>query len=222
MPISARRSPKRSSPSSSTTSDLDWERWTDSPSSKHQLLHPQVSSTSYAIKSIFFTLHISHQTRNLPRSPKMRSAAVTLPSAAALSLCALARPPPPPPPSAATSTLLAKRYPSGWCSVHFVQYQKKESSANSAGNADYRLDVTLYDALQDDIGGVSLISAPGASFRTSTASFLMCLGLRLGPTTSSLCCLRTTGSRGVVLMRSVIKGIFLVVVAVSTVSSIAR
>ena len=61
-----------------------------------------------------------------------------------------------------TSTPLAKRYVSGWCGVHITQYQKNEGpSASAAGNADYRLTVTLYDALQDVVGGVSLLDAPG-------------------------------------------------------------
>ncbi|KAL9064457.1 MAG: hypothetical protein Q9161_008865 [Pseudevernia consocians] len=84
-------------------------------------------------------------------------------SAATFSLSGLARPPPPP--SSTGSATLAKRFASGWCGVHVVQYQKNEGPTNTPnGNADYRLDVNLADALQDPVGGVSSIDAPGGQF----------------------------------------------------------
>lgn len=95
----------------------------------------------------------------------MRYTVATLLSAVVFSLGAFARPPPPPPPSAGISTPLAKRFASGWCGVHVTQYQKDGGpTAPSGGNTDYRLTVTLYDALQDSIGGVTLLDAPGGTF----------------------------------------------------------
>ena len=93
----------------------------------------------------------------------MRCTVAALLSAATFSLGAFARPPPTDP--AASSTHLAKRYAPGWCGVHVVQYQKNEGPSDSGtGNSEYRLDVTLNDALQDDVGGVPLLSAAGGVF----------------------------------------------------------
>lgn len=93
----------------------------------------------------------------------MRYTVATLLSAAVFSLGAFARPPPPPT-SAGISTSLAKRFASGWCGVHVTQYQRNEGPTNGGGNNDYRLTVTLYDALQDSIGGVTLLDAAGGTF----------------------------------------------------------
>ena len=90
----------------------------------------------------------------------MHCTIVTVLSLATFSLGAFARPQP-----ADSSTHLAKRYASGWCGVHVTQYQKNEGPSNSAsGNSEYRLDVTLKDALQDVVGGVNLLSLPGGTF----------------------------------------------------------
>ena len=95
--------------------------------------------------------------------PKMRFLLTVLFSAATFSLSGLARPPPPP--SSTGPATLAKRFASGWCGVHVVQYQKNEGPTDTPnGNADYRLDVNLADALQDPVGGVSSIDAPGGQF----------------------------------------------------------
>lgn len=93
----------------------------------------------------------------------MRCTVATLLSAAAFSLSAYARPSPPHP--AALSTPLDKRYASGWCGVHVTQYQKGEGPSDTAsGNSEYRLTVSLYDALQDPVGGVTLLSAAGGIY----------------------------------------------------------
>ena len=90
----------------------------------------------------------------------MRYTVAALLSIATFSLGALARPSP-----AAISDPLAKRYASGYCGVHVVQYQKGEGPSDSiTGNTEYRLDVTLKDALQDVVGGVSLLSAAGGVY----------------------------------------------------------
>lgn len=88
----------------------------------------------------------------------MRCTVVALLSTAVFSLGALAHPSPPQP--AAISSPLGKRYQSGWCGVHVKQYQK-----NEADNSEYILDVTLYDALQDQVGAVTGLSAPGGSYQ---------------------------------------------------------
>ena len=90
----------------------------------------------------------------------MRFTTAALLSVATFSLGAFARPQP-----ADSSSHLAKRYASGWCGVHVTQYQKNEGpSSSSSGNSEYRLDVTLKDALQDVVGGVTLLSLPGGIF----------------------------------------------------------
>ena len=90
----------------------------------------------------------------------MRCTIAALISVAAFSLGAFARPQP-----ADSSTHLAKRYAPGWCGVHVTQYQKNEGPSNSpSGNSEYRLDVTLKDALQDVVGGVNLLSLAGGTF----------------------------------------------------------
>ena len=90
----------------------------------------------------------------------MRCTIAALLSVATFSLGALARPQP-----ADSSTHLEKRYASGWCGVHITQYQKNIGPSNSgSGNSEYRLDVSLKDALQDIVGGVSLLSLPGGTF----------------------------------------------------------
>lgn len=93
----------------------------------------------------------------------MRCTVATLLSAATFSLCAFARPHPPQP--VASSTPLAKRYASGWCGVHVTQYQKNEGPADTpTGNSEYRLTVSLYDALQDSMGGAPLLEATGGVY----------------------------------------------------------
>lgn len=53
----------------------------------------------------------------------------------------------------------------GWCGVHVTQYQKNEGPKGSGGGTiDYRLTVTLKDAIQDPIGGVTLLSVPGGEY----------------------------------------------------------
>ena len=90
----------------------------------------------------------------------MRCTIAALLSVATFSLGTFARPQP-----ADSSTHLPKRYASGWCGVHVTQFQKNEGPSGSDGsNAEYRLDVTLYDALQDAVGGVTLLSLPGGTF----------------------------------------------------------
>ena len=88
----------------------------------------------------------------------MRCTVAALLSAATFSLCAFARP------SLATSAL-NKRYVTGWCGLHVTQYQKNEGPAGSdGGTSEYRLDLTIFDAVQDPIGGVSKLSVPGGVF----------------------------------------------------------
>ena len=95
----------------------------------------------------------------------MRYTVATLLSAATFSLSTFARPSSSPPGSDTISTPLKERFISGSCGVHVVQYQKNEGPANGPhGNSNYRLDVTLYDAGQDNIGGVTLLDAPGGNF----------------------------------------------------------
>lgn len=90
----------------------------------------------------------------------MRCTVAALLSVATFTLGTFARPQP-----AGDSHTLAKRYASGWCGVHIVQYQKNEGPSDSgSGNSEYRLDVTLKDALQDVVGGVSKLSAPGGNY----------------------------------------------------------
>lgn len=90
----------------------------------------------------------------------MRCTVAALLSVGTFTLGTFARPQP-----AGDSNTLAKRYASGWCGVHVVQYQKNEGpSDSSSGNSEYRLDVTLKDALQDVVGSVSKLSAPGGVF----------------------------------------------------------
>ena len=109
----------------------------------------------------------------------MRFALTVLFSAATFSLSGLARPPPPPPSTG--SPTLAKRFASGWCGVHVVQYQKNEGPANTPnGNADYRLDVALYDALQDSMGGVTDIDAPGGQFENVESQLPFVFGVEVG------------------------------------------
>ena len=53
----------------------------------------------------------------------------------------------------------------GWCGVHVAQYQKNEGpSGPGCGTSEYRLTVTLKDALQDVIGGVTDRCAPGGDY----------------------------------------------------------
>ena len=90
----------------------------------------------------------------------MRCTIATLFSVATFSLGAFAHPQP-----TEISTHLAKRYASGRCNAHVTQFQKNEGPSNpGSGNSEYRLDVTLEDALQDVIGGVTLLSLPGGTF----------------------------------------------------------
>lgn len=94
----------------------------------------------------------------------MRCTVVTLISGAAFSLCALAHPSPSQP--AAISTPLTKRYIPGTCGVHVIQYRKNEGPTGSDGSTDEdRLDVSLIDNIQDPIGGVTLLSAPGGVYQ---------------------------------------------------------
>lgn len=57
-------------------------------------------------------------------------------------------------------TSVTRRYATGWCGVHVVQYQKNEPpDVNPSPN--YALDVIIYDAAQAEIGRVSKVDAPG-------------------------------------------------------------
>ena len=95
----------------------------------------------------------------------MRYTLATFLSAAAFSLCTLAHPSAPQP--AAISNPLTKRYIPGSCGVHVKQYQKNEGPAGSdGGTSEYRLDVYLYDDIQDPIGSVLLLSIPGGVYET--------------------------------------------------------
>ena len=90
----------------------------------------------------------------------MRCTIAALLSVATFSLGAFARPQP-----ADSSTHLAKRFAHGSCGVHVTQYQKNEGPSDSgSGNSEYRLDVTLKDALQDVVGSVNLLSLRGGHF----------------------------------------------------------
>ena len=94
----------------------------------------------------------------------MRCTVVTVLSGAAFSLCAVARPSPSQP--ASISIPLTKRYIPGACGVHVVQYQKNEGpSGFDGGTSEYRLDVSLFDAIQDPIGGMTLLSAAGGIYQ---------------------------------------------------------
>ena len=90
----------------------------------------------------------------------MRCTVATLLSATAFSLYAFALPQ-----SKALDTNLLKRYQGGWCGVHVTQFQKNEGPSGSDGsNANYRVTVNLYDALQDPVGGTTLLSVTGGSY----------------------------------------------------------
>lgn len=90
----------------------------------------------------------------------MRYTVAALLSAATFTLSTFARPQP-----AGGSNPLAKRYASGYCGVHIVQYQKNEGPSDSSGStSEYRLDVTLKDALQDVVGSISKLSTPGGIY----------------------------------------------------------
>ena len=90
----------------------------------------------------------------------MRCTVAAFLSVATFSFGVFARPQP-----ADSSTHLAKRYAPGSCGVHVTQYQKNEGPSNGpSGNSEYRVDVTLKDALQDVVGGVNLLSLPGGTF----------------------------------------------------------
>ncbi|KAI0132943.1 hypothetical protein BJ170DRAFT_730966 [Xylariales sp. AK1849] len=54
-------------------------------------------------------------------------------------------------------------YVPGWCGVHVTQYQKNEGPGGNT--ADYRFDVTLYDANQEEIGSASLLDVPSGQTR---------------------------------------------------------
>lgn len=110
----------------------------------------------------------------------MRFALTVLFSAATFSLSGLARPPPPLPSTG--SATLAKRFAGqGLCGVHVVQYQKNEGPANTPnGNADYRLDVALFDVIQDPMGGVTGIDAPGGQFEEIDSGLPFVFGVEVG------------------------------------------
>ena len=121
-------------------------------------------------------------------------------STAAVSICPLAHPSASQP--AAISNPLTKRYIPGWCGVHVKQYQKNEGPVGSdGGTSEYRLDVNLYDDIQDPIGSVSLLSIAGAFIRQSVVSFRMRLRCWLEAPTSNLCFFSTMGRRGIVMVR---------------------
>jgi len=49
-------------------------------------------------------------------------------------------------------------YP-GWCGVHVTQYQKNEADTNPTAN--YKLDITVKDAANEQVGAVTKADAPG-------------------------------------------------------------
>lgn len=51
-------------------------------------------------------------------------------------------------------------YEPGQCGVHVKQYQKNEATVNP--NPNYKFDITIYDALQHQIGQVLFADAPTA------------------------------------------------------------
>ncbi|KAK3170760.1 hypothetical protein OEA41_002842 [Lepraria neglecta] len=58
----------------------------------------------------------------------------------------------------------AAGYAPGWCGVHVVQYQKNEGpDATTGGTSDYRFNITLFDANQNQIGDLDLGDAPGGT-----------------------------------------------------------
>ena len=106
----------------------------------------------------------------------MHCTIATILSLATFSLGAFARPQP-----ADSSTHLAKRYAPGWCGVHVTQYQKNKGASNSpSGNSEYRLDVALKDALQDAVGGVTLLSLPGGTFSDIDSQLPNAFGVEVG------------------------------------------
>lgn len=135
--------------------------------SEHQLHRPQFPPSQTVIRSLASKTSPSKPTLSYNLS-KMHYKVAALLSVATFSLCAFARPPPPPPPSHSdvNPTPLDKRYVTGWCGVHITQYQKNEGPVGSDGsNSEYRVDVSLYDAAQDPIGGTSLLSLPGGTYK---------------------------------------------------------
>lgn len=61
-------------------------------------------------------------------------------------------------PDAAATSSLPKPYASGWCGVHVKQYQRNEPKSNPGPN--YLLDITIFDAAKNRIGGVHRAEAP--------------------------------------------------------------
>ena len=56
-------------------------------------------------------------------------------------------------------------YVPGACGVNVIQYQKNEGpSGNPCGTSEYRLTITLKDALQDVIGGATNLCSPGGQY----------------------------------------------------------
>lgn len=61
-----------------------------------------------------------------------------------------------------TTPITQRGYAAGSCSVHVTQYQKNEGPpASTGGTSDYRLNVALFDANAQDIGGVTSVDAVG-------------------------------------------------------------
>ena len=136
--------------------------------SEHQLLRPQFPPSQTVIRSLASKTSPSKPTLSYNLS-KMHYKVAALLSAATFSLCAFALPPPPPPLALLYSdvnfTTIDKRIVTGWCGVHITQYQKNEGPVGSDGsNSEYRLDVSLYDAAQDPMGSISLLSLPGGNY----------------------------------------------------------
>ena len=124
------------------------------------LASPSATLFYYFNNSNSSTKLISRHTQPPLQSTKMHCTIATLLSVATFSLGTFARPQP-----ADSSIHLAKRYATGRCNAHVVQYQKNEGPSGSDGsNSEYRLDVTLMDGLDDVIGGVSKLSVAGGNF----------------------------------------------------------
>ena len=60
-----------------------------------------------------------------------------------------------------TAEKLAPRLVGGWCGLHITQHQKNEDGVGG----DYQYDLRIYDAIQEEIGGVNALDIPNLQTR---------------------------------------------------------
>ena len=64
--------------------------------------------------------------------------------------------------------------------MHVQQYQKNQGPTAGGGNTDYRLTVSLLDALDDPLGGVNLLDAPGGALEYIDSQLPAPVGVEVG------------------------------------------